>query len=63
MSSTADMLLSAAVMQKQGMEQAYVAIKQYANMNNDQKLKDVTDEYKHIIEPLDAVIAILKAYE
>lgn len=63
MSSTADMLLSAAVMQKQGMEQAYVAIKQYANMNNDQKLKHVADEYKLIIEHLDAVIAILKTYE
>ena len=63
MSSTADMLLSAAVMQKQGMEQAYAAIAQYAKMNSDEKLEHVSDEYKLILDHLNSVITILKTYE
>jgi hypothetical protein len=60
MSDISDMILSAAVMQKQGMEQAHVAIEQYANMNNDGRLKEVAHRYASIIAHLDAVITILK---
>jgi hypothetical protein len=53
------MLLSAAIMQKQGMEQAYYAISSYSKSNGNCFLY-ISKEYEDIVSKLELIITELK---
>lgn len=59
MSDVKDMLLSAAVMQRQGMEQALYAISDYSRANGN-CFSYVCMEYEQIVSKLDCIITELK---